>query len=117
MKKVSQLDVRDRWPRLREFLKLVLNQYQYAKVGVLRVTGVVDFPVPPNSNMRRTSARTIKEYFSSALTTYSPIVTMAQFFGVKFDAKSRVLDFGCGVGRQLMPMTRHLPDAQYYAVD
>jgi ubiquinone/menaquinone biosynthesis C-methylase UbiE len=117
MTKVGQLDLRDRWPRLREFLKLVLNQYQNIKVGILRIVGAVDFPVPPNSNMRRTSARTIKEYYRSALTTYSPIVTMAQFYGVKFDPQTKILDFGCGVGRQLLPMTRHFPDAQYFAVD
>jgi ubiquinone/menaquinone biosynthesis C-methylase UbiE len=117
MKNASQLDLRDRWPRLREFLKLVLNEYQDFKVGILRLMGIVDFPVPPNSNMRRTSARTIKDYFSSALTTYSPIVTMAQFYGIKFDANTKVLDFGCGVGRQLMPMTRYFQDAQYFAVD
>jgi SAM-dependent methyltransferase len=117
MKTESPLNLRDRWPRLREFLKLVLNQYQYGKVGVLRVMGVINFPVPPNSNMRKTSSRTIKEYVESSLTTYAPIVTMARFYGIKFNPSTKVLDFGCGVGRQLMPLTRHFPDAQYFAVD
>jgi ubiquinone/menaquinone biosynthesis C-methylase UbiE len=103
--------------RLREFLKLALNQYQYLKVGILRLFGVIDFPVPPNSNMRRTSARTIKDYFATSLTTYSPVVTMARFYGIKFDSSTKVLDFGCGVGSQLMSITRHFPDAQYFAVD
>src|SRR5580658_313172 len=117
MKAESQLNLRDRSPRLREFLKLVLNQYQYVKVGILRLMGVIDFPVPPNSNMRKTSSKTIKEYVESSLTTYAPIVTMARFYGIKFDRSTKVLDFGCGVGRQLMPMTRYFPDAQYFAVD
>ena len=103
--------------RVREFVKLLLNQYQYLKVGILRLVGIVDFPVPPNSNMRRTSGATIKNYYSAALTTYSPVVTMARFYGVKFDASTKILDFGCGAGTQLMPMTRHFPDAQYFAVD
>lgn len=107
----------DRWSRLREFLKLGLNIYQDIKVGLLRLLGVIDFPVPPNSNMRKTSARTIKQYVKSSLTTYSPIITMARFYGVKFDSSTKALDFGCGVGRQLMPLTRHFPNAQYFAVD
>jgi len=103
--------------RGREFVKLLMNQYQYLKVAILRLVGVVDFPVPPNSNMRRTSGATIKNYFAAALTTYSPVVTMARFYGVKFDSSTKVLDFGCGAGTQLMPMTRHFPDAQFFAVD
>jgi ubiquinone/menaquinone biosynthesis C-methylase UbiE len=107
----------DRWSRLREFLKLGLNVYQDIKVGFLRMFGIINFPVPPNSNMRKTSSKTIGEYVKSSLTTYAPIVTMARFYGVKFDASTKVLDFGCGVGRQLMPLTRHFPKAQYFALD
>jgi ubiquinone/menaquinone biosynthesis C-methylase UbiE len=105
------------WSRLREFLKLGLNVYQDVKVGFLRLFGVINFPVPPNSNMRKTSEKTIKEYVTSSLTTYTPIVTMARFYGIKFDSSTKVLDFGCGVGRQLMPLTRHFPNAQYFALD
>lgn len=117
MKAIGQLGWRRRLPRLREFLKLALNEYQFAKVGILRLMGVIDFPVPPNSNMRKTSSKTIKQYVESSLTTYSPIVTMARFYGIRFDPSTKVLDFGCGVGRQLMPLTRHFPDAQYFAFD
>jgi SAM-dependent methyltransferase len=107
----------NRMSRVRELLKLGLNVYQDMKVGFLRVFGVIDFPVPPNSNMRKTSAKTIKEYVTSSLTTYTPIVTMARFYGIRFDSSTKVLDFGCGVGRQLMPLTRHFPKAQYFALD
>lgn len=106
-----------RLPRVREFLKLALNACQDVKVSFLRVFGVIDFPVPPNSNIRKTSGKSIKDYVTSSLTTYSPIVTMARFYGVKFDSSTKVLDFGCGVGRQLMPLTRHFPNAQYFALD
>jgi len=107
----------ERWSRLREFLKLGLNVYQDIKVGFLRLFGVIKFPVPPNSNMRKTSSRTIRQFVESSLTTYAPIITMARFYGVRFDSSTKVLDFGCGVGRQLMPLTRHFPNAQYFAVD
>ena len=103
--------------RLREFAKILFNQIQYVKVGVLRAFGIVDFPVPPNSIMRRTSASTLRDYFSASLTTYSPVITMARFYGVKFDKSTNVLDFGCGAGSQLMSITRHFPDAKYHAVD
>jgi SAM-dependent methyltransferase len=108
---------RDFSPRLRETLKIVMNSYQDMEVGILRAVGAIDFPVPPNSNMRKTSAKTIKQYVRSSLTTYSPIITMARFYGIPFDSSTKVLDFGCGVGRQLMPLVRHFPDAQYFAVD
>jgi ubiquinone/menaquinone biosynthesis C-methylase UbiE len=103
--------------RVRELLKLALNKVQDIKVGILRLVGVVDFPVPPNSNMRRTSARTIKHYLFSSLTTYSPIVTMARYYGIKFDGSTNILDFGCGSGSQLMSLTRHFPGATYFACD
>src|ERR1700691_5338044 len=109
MKAISQLGWRRRWPRLREFLKLALNEYQFAKVGILRLMGVIDFPVPPNSNMRKTGSKSIKAYVHASLTTYTPIVTIARFYGIKFDSSTKVLDFGCGVGRQLMPLTDHFP--------
>jgi ubiquinone/menaquinone biosynthesis C-methylase UbiE len=44
-------------------------------------------------------------------------VTIARFYGIKFDSTTKILDFGCGVGRQLMPLTDHFPDAQYFALD
>jgi SAM-dependent methyltransferase len=103
--------------RIRELAKIGLNWYQAVKVALLRLIGVVDFPVPPNSNMRRTSALSIKQYYWSSLTTATPILTMARFFGVKFDASTRVLDFGCGAGSQLMTMMAAFPDATYSACD
>jgi ubiquinone/menaquinone biosynthesis C-methylase UbiE len=117
MKTDSQLNWRDRWPRLREFLKLGLNFGQDVKVGILRSIGVINFPVPPNSNMRRTGSKSIRAYVNASLTTYTPIVTIARFYGIKFDSSTKILDFGCGVGRQLMPLTDHFPDAQYFALD
>jgi SAM-dependent methyltransferase len=103
--------------RTRELLKLALNVVQDVEVDILRRIGVIDFPVPPNSNMRRTSARSIKRYLYSALTTYSPIVTMARFYACKFDSQTKVLDFGCGGAGQLMPLVRHFPNAKYFACD
>jgi SAM-dependent methyltransferase len=78
---------------------------------------MIDFPVPPNSNMRRTSAKTIKHYIYSGITTYLPIATMAQYLGIVFDEKVKVLDFGCGGAGQLRMFTKHFPFANFYACD
>ena len=43
--------------RARELAKLALNRGQDIEAAALRMVGVIDFPVPPHSNMRRPSAR------------------------------------------------------------
>ena len=47
-----------------------------SKVAVLRAIGLVDFPVPPNSRLRRTSSLTLRHYYESGLTTMMPIHAM-----------------------------------------
>lgn len=103
--------------RLREFVRLLFNLKQNIGVFFLRLFGIIDFPVPPNSNMRRTSAKTIKHYVYSGITTYLPIATLAQYLGVKFDEKIKVLDFGCGGAGQLRMFTKHFPATHFYACD
>ena len=103
--------------RLREFIRLIFNLVQNIEVFFLRMFGIIDFPVPPNSNMRRTSAKTIKHYIYSGITTYLPIATLAQYLGIAFDKKVKVLDFGCGGAGQLRMFTKHFPSANFYACD
>jgi ubiquinone/menaquinone biosynthesis C-methylase UbiE len=67
--------------------------------------------------MRKTSSRNFFHYYRSGLTTYLPIVTLARLYGVKMDATTNVLDFGCGVGRQLLHMVTDYPNVHYYACD
>lgn len=95
----------------------VIDVCFWSKVAVLHACGIVDFSVPPNHAIRRTSSRTIRHYFESGLTTLLPITTAALLNGVDLDGHAKVLDFGCGVGRQLLQMTRKFPDALVSACD
>lgn len=87
------------------------------KVALLRATGAIDFPVPPNHSIRVTSSSTVRHYYESGLTTLLPIVTAAMTFGVDFDKSVAVLDFGCGVGRQLLHLGRRFPKVAAHGCD
>lgn len=94
-----------------------IDVYFASKVAVLRAMGVVDFPVPPNSRLRRTSSLTLRHYYESGLTTMMPILTAARMFGADLDQPLSVLDFGCGVARQLLQLTRNYPNVKAFACD
>lgn len=97
--------------------KFVLNKIQDFKVLIGRITGHIDFPVPPNSSMLKTSSKTIRHYFESGIRTYLPISTAALHEGIDLNSNLRILDFGCGVGRQLLHFVRHYPQPSYFACD
>lgn len=84
---------------IRDLAKSALDfgQSLYGNIG--RRAGFIDFPVPPNSNMRRTSSTSLKHYRLSGMKTGLPVATAAMLSGYRFDAGSRVLDFGAGVAR------------------
>lgn len=94
-----------------------IDVYFASKVAVLRAIGLVDFPVPPNSRLRRTSSLTLRHYYESGLTTMMPILTAARMFGCDLDQPVNVLDFGCGVARQLLQLTRNYPNVNAFACD
>ena len=101
----------------KKLIKVGLNQVQNC-VGMLgRLAGVVDFPVPPNSNMRKSGGKTITSYYMSGVRSFLPIATCAQREGVRLDQDIKVLDFGCGVGRQLLHFTRKYPAPSFFACD
>lgn len=102
---------------LRKIVKVFLNFIQWIFVIIDRGLGFIDFPVPPNSSMRKTSSRTVSNYYISGISTYLPIATCAIREGIKFEKNIRILDFGCGVGRQLLHFTRWYPKPNYYACD
>ena len=102
---------------LKELAKLGLNTAQSSYVSLARTIGLIDFPVPPNSSMRKTSSKSVRHYYDSGLACYLPIAAMAQFYDVALHSPISVLDFGCGVGRQLLHFTRHYPAPRYYACD
>ncbi|MGC1421173.1 MAG: class I SAM-dependent methyltransferase [Terracidiphilus sp.] len=102
---------------LKTLAKASLDKYQSMKVTLLRTMGIVDFPVPPNSRMRGTSSNTIRHYYESGLTTSLPIMTAAYIEGLNLRASADVLDFGCGVGRQLLHFKRNFPNLKLHACD
>ncbi len=97
--------------------KRAIDIYFFAKTATLRAFGIVDFPVPPNHNLRTTSSTSIRHYYESGLTTFLPIATAALTAGTDLDQPIRVLDFGCGVGRQLLHLTRLYPNVQAHGCD
>lgn len=102
---------------IKKMAKLGLNQLQRFQAALGQGLGVIDFPVPPNSSMRKTSSRSMRHYYISGIQTVVPIVTCALQRGVALNGRIRILDFGCGVARQLLHFTRHYPNPSYYACD
>ena len=101
----------------KKLAKMVLNQTQNCLAALGRLAGVVDFPVPPNSSIRKTGGKGIRSYYIRGLHTALPIATCAVREGVRLDLNIRVLDFGCGVAAQLLHFTRNYPAPSYYACD
>ena len=104
-------------PLTKELAKLALNMVQNSFVWVATKARLIDFPVPPNSSMRKTSAKTIPDYYVSGIRCYLPIATMALHYGVELDREIFILDFGCGVARELLHFQRCYPNPKYFACD
>jgi len=102
---------------VRSGLKQLRDAWFATKIRTLRALGIVDFPVPPNHSMRGTSSATIRHYYESGLTTLIPITVAAMCNGVSLNQGETVLDFGCGVGRQLLHLTRLYPGIEIAACD
>jgi SAM-dependent methyltransferase len=102
---------------VKEFAKLGLNAAQSCGVALGRTAGLIDFHVPLNSSMRKTGSKTVRSYYVGGVSCYLPIATMALQMGVKLRDKINILDFGCGVGRQLLHFTRNFPVPAYFACD
>src|SRR5713226_7490068 len=99
---------------IREFAKLILNVLQAGYASIARAAGIVDFPVPPNSSMRKTSSKTISHYYLSGIRCYLPVATMALHYGVELNDNISILDFGCGVARELIHFHRFYPKPKYF---
>ena len=78
---------------------------------------LIDFPVPPYDLMRRTGGKSIWEYYDGGLRSYLPIAVLAEQEGVRLESSINILDFGCGVGRQLLHFCRDYPSPTYFACD
>src|SRR5262245_59027477 len=90
----------------KKLLKVGLNQWQKCVVGLGQLAGFIDFPVPPNSNIRKTGGRGIGSYYVSGVRISSSLMTCMLREGVRLNENIRVLDFGCGVARPLLHFTR-----------
>lgn len=104
-------------PLAKDAAKFIVNQAQRTYVSVATAMGRIDFPVPPNSNMRRTSSSWIKHYHDSGIRTGLPIVTGAMLAGLDFGSPLKALDFGAGVGRQARYICKHHPNVSLFACD
>lgn len=101
----------------KELVKIVFNLAQAALVRTATRLGIIDFPVPPNSSMRKTSSKTIRHYYLSGTRCYLPIATMALHYGIRLDTNISILDFGCGVARELVHFAKYYPKPSYFACD
>jgi SAM-dependent methyltransferase len=101
----------------KELGKLTLNVVQAGFVSAAAKARLIDFPVPPNSSMRKTSSKTIPHYYVSGIRCYLPIATMALHYGINLNGDISILDFGCGVARELLHFQRHYPRPKYFACD
>ena len=101
----------------KKLLRIGLNQSQNCVAALGRLFGVIDFPVPPNSSIRKTAGKTLTSYYMGGVRSFLPIATCAQREGVRLDQNINVLDFGCGVGRQLLHFTRKYKAPAFYACD
>ncbi len=101
----------------KKIAKSFIDKAQWIEVKLLTAAGVIDFKVPPNSSMRESSSTNIRHYYESGVTTTLPIVTAAYIEGVDLREPAEVLDFGCGVGRQLLQLARRYPKLNLHACD
>jgi SAM-dependent methyltransferase len=102
---------------LKNKVKTLVDVWQFLKVGALRALGVVDFPVPPNSKMRSTSSHSVRHYFESGIRTATPVLAAAAAGGLDLRKRLQVLDFGCGVARQIVQIQRSHPHFVMHACD
>jgi SAM-dependent methyltransferase len=97
--------------------KLFLDQAIRLQVSLLRLLGIVDFPVPTYTQMLGIGSHSIRHYYESGINCYLPIAVAALQAKVDLNSVIRILDFGCGAGRQLLHFTRRFPAPSYHACD
>jgi SAM-dependent methyltransferase len=87
-------------------------------IFIMKLFKIIDFPVPKNSSMRKTTASGNPFVYLYTGTCYLPIATMAEKYGLNLrEKKLNILDFGCGVGRLLLHFTKEYKSNNYFACD
>ena len=104
-------------PLVRDLMMTVYDAGFSTYYSLARTVGLVDFPVPPMSNMRKTSSPNVAHYLETGMRTALPVQAAATRHGYCFDAGTRVLDLGAGVGRQLKIYTAQFPQVEFHACD
>lgn len=102
---------------VKEIVKILIDTIEWMIVKILKFFRIIDFAVPRNSHIRLTGGKNVYSYYHKGVRSYLPIVTVAQSLGVNLSENVDVLDFGCGVGRQLLHFTKNYSAPQYYACD
>lgn len=67
--------------------------------------------------MRKTGPKPLLQYYHGRLRSYLPIAVLAEQHGIDLRRPLHALDFGCGVGRQLLRFVRDYPRPTYLACD
>ena len=105
---------------LKKFIKtFLIDPTSGVVVFILKALNIINFPVPRDSSMRKTTASgNIFTYYNSGISSYLPIATMAEKYGLSLrEGKLNILDFGCGVGRLLLHFNRVYKSNNYFACD
>jgi SAM-dependent methyltransferase len=101
----------------KKLASLLLDRKLKAQVAALRALGIIDFPVPPYRQLLGIGAHGLRHYYESGINCYLPIAVAALNAGLDLNGGIRILDFGCGVARQLQHFTRHFRAPSYHACD
>ena len=103
--------------KTRDLVKLAVDYSEGGAIAAARLLGLTKYRFPRNSYIRKTGGKSALEYYYSGIRTYLPIVTMAHAHGIELNDPVHVLDFGAGVGRQLLHFTKYFPNGHYSACD
>lgn len=90
-------------PLVRDIVLTAIDLGDSARNSIGRTVGLsrAEFPIPPRSNMKRSSCPTLEHFIRTGSSTFRPIRKSAERHGIALDKSSKILDFGAGVGRQL----------------
>src|SRR2546426_8156542 len=80
----------------KKLIKIGLNQWQNCIVALGRLAGFIDFPVPPNSSMRKSGGSDLRSYYLGGLKISLPNTAVAIRERGRLDPNIRALDFCCG---------------------
>ena len=90
--------------------------WSFGDVRYRRRTGERGFP-PAYLRVKVCGAIPMEDYESGGEATAQALLSALERVGARPDPFTRVLDFGCGCGRVLVPFQKRLPQARFYGTD